>query len=68
MMWDNVRMVVVIASDDGVVVFVGMVVVMMVAGIVVRMVGGDGCSEDMGMVGNDGEVYMFLSVWSVPYS
>lgn len=48
--------------------FVGMVVVMMVAGIVVRMVGGDGGSEDMGMVGNDGEVYTFLSVWSVPYS
>lgn len=37
-----------------------MVVVMMMAGIELRMVGGNSGSEDVGMVGNDVEVYMFL--------
>lgn len=49
------------AGDGGVLVFVGMVVVMMMAGIELKMVRGDGGSEDVGMVGNDVEVYTFLS-------
>jgi hypothetical protein len=49
-------------------VFVGMVVVVMLAGVELRMVGGDGGGEDMGMVRNDAEVYTFLFVCSVSYS
>lgn len=48
--------------------FVGMMVVMMMAGIELRTVGGDGGSEDVGMVGNDVEVYTFLSIYSVSSS
>lgn len=36
--------------------------------VFVGMVGGDGGSEDLGMVRNDAEVYTSLFVWSVSYS